>query len=103
LLFLLREKRLALNEHKQHKNKMKINKIVSDIYEEDNVIEETKNIENKLKDIVNDDIDNNDNNDNNGNNNINYDNTKVNDNDNTNNINTIIPKFRSNRPIKNNI
>jgi hypothetical protein len=50
------EKRLAFNENKQHKNKKKINKIVSDIYEDneneiriDNITEDTtKNIENKL-------------------------------------------------------
>jgi ArsR family metal-binding transcriptional regulator len=71
------EKRLAFNENKQHKNKKKINKIVSDIYEENeveinNVNDETKSIENKLKDIVNDDTDINDNNSDN--------NTKVNDN-----------------------
>jgi hypothetical protein len=86
------KKRIAFNENKQYKNKKKINKIVSDIYEEDNVSDDIKNIENKLKDIVND------------NDNSIPDNTtdiEINDNDNINNTN--IPKVRSNRRIKNNI
>jgi hypothetical protein len=90
------EKRLAFNKNKQHKNKKKINKIVSDIYEEDNITDDAKNIENKLKDIVND-------------NNIEDNNTsndvKINDNIYTNIPNDIpnnIPKFTSNRRLKNN-
>jgi hypothetical protein len=89
------DKRLAFNENKQHKNKKKINKIVSDIYEDneaDNITEDTtKNIENKLKDIVDNNTE--------DNNNISNDVKEINDNINN---NIKIPKFRSNRRIKNN-